>query len=677
MFNFTLLKNSPWAIILRAFALAIILFTTIFNIQWLPIQIHNLKQGRVYGIVFEIPGTSGKAVGDSATIEYRRISGEVVVYSADKEANENGLFAGDIVLNPEVLTAGEIGTSVTLLVKHGDLPVRKVELTRKPPLYSYIHTPSDLLGLSSFARIYLAIIFLCTAVLLTGLFGIVAFWFRSDAWLAFFVVGAITNFFTPLQLNPSWFLYWSYFPAGLILFLILFPNGRLNPKWSWVLVFLPLPNNVFYNVLLGRVSLPPSLSLGSIQTMFSRYGLTLFWVIAGVIIYLYREAFTPTERRRIAWLLLGMIFIANWNQWFVYFGASGQFIEYLSPLVLRLQGYYMDLYYPLLNNYIGVISSVLVLGIVVYRYHNTFTPIERQQIKWLVFGLAISMPFAIVLKIFNTYRYYLSFRQHNPFAMTGHVIDRVFLIAWLILALSVLLAILRYRLYDVDAFLNRALVYGSLIVIAGVICLSTIIFIDFTIGGNTQGNQKVFFIIPIAVFLIVVTFKPARFWLRKFADGWIKPERLNFAEAFPEFTPELRVYFTISNLSKILVTKSVEQLGVAYASLFIKNKDGKLQHIRTVSAVKKTPKPAINPQTLSELKKGEIIVPAVASAYSIMIPLVLPRGSKPDLIGALMLGPRLNGLGYSTEMKKDLKEYGKEVGKALYMAQVRKRNNFL
>jgi len=51
----------------------------------------------------------------------------------------------------------------------------------------------------------------------------------------------------------------------------------------------------------------------------------------------------------------------------------------------------------------------------------------------------------------------------------------------------------------------------------------------------------------------------------------------------------------------------------------------------------------------------------------------LSRGQKLDLIGALVLGPRLNGLGYSTNMKKSLMGFGKEVGKALYLAHTRSR----
>ncbi|HEX9386876.1 MAG TPA: hypothetical protein VF918_11200, partial [Anaerolineales bacterium] len=58
-------------------------------------------------------------------------------------------------------------------------------------------------------------------------------------------------------------------------------------------------------------------------------------------------------------------------------------------------------------------------------------------------------------------------------------------------------------------------------------------------------------------------------------------------------------------------------------------------------------------------------------AQSLIVPLVVPRSRKPSLLGAMLLGPRLQGLGYSTPMLKSLKKFGEEVGKAFYVAEIR------
>lgn len=668
MLIFNFLKKFPWATVLRAFVLTIILLITIFIVQWLPAQIHKLKQGRVEGVFYIYERTSGgEGGGDSAWLEREGVSGEVVVSNADKEAMELGIFPGSIVLNSEALTTGEIGSPVTLLVKYGDLPVKEITLTRRQP-YSSIPTLSDLLRLSPLVRLYFAIIFLYAAVLLTGIGGIVAFWFQSDAWLAFFVVGAITNFFIPTQAtNPSWLLFWSYFPAGLILFLLLFPNGKLNPKWSWTLVFLPLSKNINNNAF-GRGYLP--IWPEYVYNFWSQHRFDIFLVIASILAYRYRKEFTPTERRRMAWFILGLILISTRWQWLAYLGVSMDFMQKFNGFTLWTNGGVANVFLNKLFSYGVATSLLLILGIFSYRYRNTFTPMEQQQAKWLILGTFTFILLATILKIFSAS--YFNLIQQNQSDAAVKLFDKVFLLAIVFLVFCAVSALRRYRLWDVDTFINRLLVYGGLTITAGEICQLSITFINRTVG-SASANQSAFLIFPIAIFTIVITYKPVRTWLQKLADKYFPLEMVNFPEAFPEFTSDLRGYFTPSGLSKILAEKSVEQMKVTYASVFLKNTSGKLQHIKTVFTGKKAPKPVIEKQALSKLEEGELVAPASNSNYSIIIPLAVPRGKKQDLIGALLLGPRLNELGYSAEMKKSLKKFGEEVGTSLYVAQIKKR----
>ena len=665
MLNFNFLKKFPWTTVLRVFALTIILLITIFIVPWLPLQIHKLKQGRVEGISFKYERPSGAVVGDSASLEYAGVSGEVVVDGADKEAMELGIFPGSIVINSEVLTTGEIGSPVTLLVKYGDLPVREITLTRRQP-YSYNPTLSAFLGLSPLVRLYFAITFLCGAVLLTAIGGIVAFWFQSDAWLAFFVVGAITNFFAPMQAtNPSWLLFWSYFPAGLILFLLLFPNGQLNPKWSWMLVFLPLSKNINNNAL-GRGYLP--IWPEYVYNFWSQHKLHIFLVIASILAYRYRKEFTPTERRRMAWLILGLILISTRWQWLAYLGVSMDFIQKFNWFTLWTNGGIANIFLSSLFSYGVATSLLLILGVFSYRYRNTFTPVEQQQAKWLILGTFTFILLATILKIFSAC--YFSLIQQDQSEAAVKLFDKIFLLAIVFLVFCAVSALRRYRLWDVDTFINHVLVYGGLTITAGEICQLSVTFINRTVG-LASANQSAFLIFPIAIFIIVITYKPVRTWLQKLADKYFPPERVNFPEAFLEFTSDLRGHFTPFGLSKVLAEKSVQQMEVTHASVFLKNTSGKLQHIKTAFTDKKTPKPVIEKQALSKLEEGELIAPN--SNYSIIIPLAVPRGKKQDLIGALLLGPRLNGLGYSAEMKKSLKEFGNKAGTSLYVAQIKKR----
>lgn len=519
MSSFTFLKDNLWGTMLRVIALTVILLITISIVTWLPIQVNKLKQGRVEGISFRYESTSGVGVGDSASLEYQGISGEVVVAGADKEAMELGIIPESIVLNSEALTTGEIGTPVTLLVKYGDLPVREITLIRRQP-YSFIPTLSDFLGLSPLVRLYFAIIFLYTVVLVTGIGSIVAFWFKSDAWLAFFIVGAITNFFIPTQArNPSWFLFWSYFPAGLILFILLFPNGKLNPKWSWMLVFLPLSKNILNNGF-GRGYLP--IWTEYVYGFWFQHRLHIFLVIASILAYYYRKEFKPTEWRRMVWLMLGLILISTRQQLLASLGVPQDFIEKFNWFSLWTHGGIADVFLSSLFSSGVATSLLLILGVFSYRYRNTFTSLEKQQAKWLILGIFTFILLGTILKLFSAS--YFRLIQQNQSDAAVKLFDKVFLLAIVFLIFCIVSALRCYRLWDVDTFINRVLVYGGITIIIGTISLlsASVTFVKRTIGSPIA-NQSVFPLFPITIFLIVIIYKPVRIWLQKLADKYFSP----------------------------------------------------------------------------------------------------------------------------------------------------------
>jgi hypothetical protein len=61
------------------------------------------------------------------------------------------------------------------------------------------------------------------------------------------------------------------------------------------------------------------------------------------------------------------------------------------------------------------------------------------------------------------------------------------------------------------------------------------------------------------------------------------------------------------------------------------------------------------------------------SALVIYIPMVLDRHSKLDFLGVMRLGKRLNGQGYSSALRIIIQQLGKEVGKALYLAELHQK----
>jgi hypothetical protein len=74
---------------------------------------------------------------------------------------------------------------------------------------------------------------------------------------------------------------------------------------------------------------------------------------------------------------------------------------------------------------------------------------ERQQIKWVAYAVALFAAVVITVSVWPSL----------DASVVGNVL---FLVAFLAIPSAMALAILRYRLYDIDVIVNRTLVYGAL-----------------------------------------------------------------------------------------------------------------------------------------------------------------------------------------------------------------------
>src|SRR6266581_2103296 len=155
-------------------------------------------------------------------------------------------------------------------------------------------------------------------------------------------------------------------------------------------------------------------------------------------------------------------FVPHWMRW-----TSVIYIAWLVPTVFVA---------PLMPNTLveGLIylvflgESATVVLIQLYRYRRVSSPLQRQQTKWVVFGLAV--PVTVDLIVTVPYLLFPVLASRSSLYLLVHNV--VFPFLPLFLPLSFGFAMLRYRLWDIDIIINRTLVYGALTaVVVGVYVL--------------------------------------------------------------------------------------------------------------------------------------------------------------------------------------------------------------
>src|SRR3989441_5005082 len=200
----------------------------------------------------------------------------------------------------------------------------------------------------------------------------------------------------------------------------------------------------------------------------------LFPCLAAFLLTFPNGRFTP----RWSWLL-----ILLWLGQFAFFMVS-------------TTGIFADATYSLL---VGVVLVTWgsTLCIQVYRYMRLYTYSERQQPKWLVFGLASGLLLTAASIILSHLLPQLS-RPDSPYQLLMNNLGGLLL--FLPLSLAIGMALLRYRLYDIDRIINRTLVYGTLTLILTAVYVGLVIVLQALLRGFIkQGSSLAIVISALAI----------------------------------------------------------------------------------------------------------------------------------------------------------------------------------
>jgi hypothetical protein len=193
---------------------------------------------------------------------------------------------------------------------------------------------------------------------------------------------------------------------------------------------------------------------------------------------------------------------------------------------------------------LGAISVVAL----VLRFRRAGA-VQRQQIKWFVYGAAPSIPLGM-------------FPEARPY---GPYLE--FLGAALQLA-GLGIGIFRFRLWDIDRLINRTVVYGLLTVLLGGVYAGLVLTLGHLSGGI--GAMTPSWAVAGATLAVAALFQPARRRVQAVVDRRFNRARYNAAQTVEAFSARLRDQVDLATLSAELLAVVGQTVQPATASLWLR-----------------------------------------------------------------------------------------------------------
>lgn len=300
--------------------------------------------------------------------------------------------------------------------------------------------------------------------------------------------------FSTIDLVSDAYILIGYFGLAIILF--------MQRSDDWFAIFLSIMIMAF------------GMSVTSLGNQLTSHPLFQFWASpimmlgqGGIVIFgwLYPDGrFFPGWLKFVVPLLLV-------NLAFLYWPGSPLYATQSLSVYLGISLFW----------YFGTVAVML------YRYHNVSNPNQRQQTRWVFTGMMGPL-FWFILS--NVPALFFPTLQDKTTLTAGifYIVMRILGIGmFLVFPACLTIAIARYKLFDIDLLINRALVYGALTVIlasifAFVLVIDTAVLNTFTTGHHASMG------FTFSAIAAGALFQPTRKTLQRFVDRTFYNIRIDY-----------------------------------------------------------------------------------------------------------------------------------------------------
>jgi hypothetical protein len=249
-------------------------------------------------------------------------------------------------------------------------------------------------------------------------------------------------------------------------------------------------------------------------------------------------------------------------------GFYTDFIEY--PGVSLPNSYYLtggedlvDFLNQTILTPLGLVFMIATIVSPILRYRRA-DGVQRAQMKWIFFTLMLGIAFFLS---FGSLAPLLTNASEEELAPISNGLFWLFTIA---IPIVMGVAILRYRLFDIDLIIRRTLVYGALTVLLAVIYLGIVTLLQSLVSAVS--GQESPLIIVLSTLVIAALFAPLRRRVQRFIDRRFYRRKYDATQTLAQFATTARDEVDLDHLTDELVRVVDKTMQPESVSIWLKDR---------------------------------------------------------------------------------------------------------
>ncbi len=204
--------------------------------------------------------------------------------------------------------------------------------------------------------------------------------------------------------------------------------------------------------------------------------------------------------------------------------ASPLFVPVLAPLA------------PVVNFLADpIVAGIAATFLLLFRF-ATATREQRRRMRMLTYTLLAAVPLLVASLILRT----LGFDEYSTVLS---ILEALYLPILLAIPLSIVVGVLRYRLYEIDVIVRRSVVYGVL-----TWCIAFVYIVLAAAPGLALGDQIPVQVAVVLTILAALAFQPLRKRLEALADRWVFGAAVNRYQLLTDFGASLEHTLAVPDL---------------------------------------------------------------------------------------------------------------------------------